>query len=111
MNGEPKKKNKQGLTHITIPGEVGFNPELSHTDKLVWWVINTLDTTPRHCFATNAYIAKRAFVKERTVSNSVSKLIKMGYIKRDLFSKGDRILIVEKNLEKFRSILTDYNAF
>lgn len=107
METEPER-NKHGLTHIIIPGEVGFNTALTHTDKLIWWVIRTLDISDKHCFATNKYIAKRAFVKERTVTTSIATLVGMGYLKVKSASR-DRVLIIEKNLEQFSHILESYN--
>ena len=107
------KKNKPGITHVLLPIEVAFNDELKYSDKIVWWVINILDTTQKHCFASNKYIAKRARYTERIVINSIAKLIKLGYIKRSFYEDENltknRVLKVEKNLEKFRSILTKYN--
>lgn len=102
-------QNREGLTYVITPIEVYFNKELSPADRTVWWVINTLDTTNKHCFASNSYIAQRSLLKERTVTLSISRLIELGYIKQAGFDGRRRTLIVEKNLEKFRYILEDYN--
>jgi len=109
MNEENQKKNKPGITHVLLPIEVAFNPKLKYSEKIVWWVINTLDTTDRHCFASNDYIAKKAHLKERASINAITKLIELGYVKRGGFDGRIRVLIIEKDMEKFRSILTKYN--
>lgn len=107
---EQKEKNKQGMSFVSIPGEVAFNNDLTHTDKFVWWVVNTLDTTDRHCFASNSYIAERAGVKERTVSGSISKLVEVGYVKTGKFDGRTRTLIINKDLERYRHIVEEYNC-
>ena len=101
---EEKERNKQGITFVSIPGEIAFNNDLSHTDKFVWWVLNTLDTTDRHCFASNGYIAERAGVGERTVSGSISKLVEVGYVKTGKFDGRTRTLIINKDLERHKEI-------
>jgi len=49
--------NEKGITYFSIPGEVAFNPSLNYTDLRVWWEANLLDTSPRHCYASNNRIA------------------------------------------------------
>lgn len=106
---EENKKNKQGMTFISIPGEVAFNPELSSNDKFIWWVIRTLDVTEDHCFSSNEFIAHKTFLKERTVCSSIAKLIKLGYVKKAGFDGRKRELIINSNLSQFHHFIIEYN--
>ena len=92
------KKNKMGITGVWIPGEVAFNKELTLNDMFVWWVINSLDCSEDNCGASNKYIAKLCGTHAQTVSSSIAKLKKHGYIKQISFDGRVRRL----------SICTDY---
>jgi hypothetical protein len=107
---EQEKENKQGITFVTMPGEVAFNDELSYTDKFIWWTISTLDTTDKHCFASNNYIARKMKVSERKITASITKLENLGYLRRGLFDGRTRVLIINKDLEQYRHVVEEYNC-
>ena len=84
-----------------LPGEVLFNPELTYMDSMVFWMINSLDGE-NHCYATNGYIAFYLNVTPQTVSNSISKLKDLEYIK-------DVSIKVKKSTLRILKVNQDYN--
>lgn len=102
---------REGITFVNIPGEVAFNPQLNHTDSNVYWLISILDSTKDHCFATNAYLAARLNVTERTIIYSITKLKDLGYIQQVNFDGRRRTLIAPKKLlDKFRIHVEKFNS-
>ena len=73
---------KQG---IWVPDEVLQNPCLTPNEKFVFSLIINLDQSERGCFARNDYIAKRLNISVTTASTAISKLIRLGYIRQDMF--------------------------
>lgn len=105
------EEQKQGTTFVLIPGEVAFNKKLNQTDGYVFWIIKTLDSTEKHCWAGNDYIAKKLNVSTTTISTSISKLKKEGYIKQINFDGRKRILAIDNNYhEKYRYLVEKYNS-
>lgn len=94
MMNEKTKKNKIGITGVWLPGEVAFNKNLNMTDMFIWWIINSLDSTKNHCWASNNYIAEIIGVKPLAVSTSIAKLKKQGYIEQVGFDGRKRKLAI-----------------
>jgi len=74
------KKQEWGLPGIYIPAEVLFNPELTNTEKILFGFIKILSASEDGCFASNAWLAEKLEVKNQTITNSVSNLLKLKYI-------------------------------
>lgn len=103
-------KNKKIITHVKIPGEVAFNPDLNSTDMFVYWLIKSLDSDTHHCYARNSFLATKLNVSERTIIYSISKLKKLGYIKFITFDGRRRTISADpKYLEPFKKHVADYN--
>ena len=108
---ENNKKQKQGITYIQIPGEGAFNKDLTKTDMFVFWMIETLDSTEKHCWASNEYIAIKLNINTQTVSNSITKLKKYKYIMQIAFNGRKRILAKDNNYhKKYRYLIEEYNS-
>jgi DNA-binding MarR family transcriptional regulator len=56
---------------------------LNSTDKLVYGLIGVLSNQKGYCYATNDYVAKQLNLKPRTITDSISKLKKSGYIRTE----------------------------
>lgn len=91
-----------------IPGEVAFNNNLSHVEKMVWWMIKALDNGGKGCFAPNQYLAHMLDVGTQTVSNSISKLVSEGYIERTTVNQS-RVLVVKDFKRSHKCFLEDFN--
>ena len=105
------EKQKQGITYIKIPGEVAFNKKLNQIDGFVFWIIESLDCTDKHCWVGNEFIAKKLNVSNQTISNSISKLKKHEYLTQISFDGRKRILKINNNYhEKYRYLIEEYNA-
>lgn len=63
-----------------VPRIILSNPSCSSTDKLVFGVINSLSNNKEYCYACNSYFSKELNVGTKTISNSISKLKKLGFI-------------------------------
>ena len=90
MSEKKTKENRQFLG-IWIPREIYLNHDLSWTDKILVIEINSLDNE-RGCFASNDYFAEFLGVTKTTISTSISKLKKLGFIEQISFDGRTRIL-------------------
>ena len=66
---------------VWIPREVWLDERLNMLDKGILTEIDSLDITDSGCFASNSYLAEFCQCTERKVSDTISKLITLGYIK------------------------------
>lgn len=68
------------MSFIMVPDEAMDNLKLSSTDKLVMGVITSLTTKSEYCYANNDYFSNKVHVSSRTITNSLSKLVKENLI-------------------------------
>ena len=68
------------MSFIMVPDEAMNNLRLSSTDKLVMGVITSLTTKSDYCYANNDYFSNKVHVSSRTITNSISKLVKENLI-------------------------------
>ena len=88
---------------IFIPKEVWFDDKLSAIDKFILAEINSLDVEENGgCYASNEYLAEFCQCSVSKVSASISKLIKLRYVKIGKFDGRKRFLRV--CLTKFSSL-------
>ena len=106
-----EEKQKEGIKGVWIPGEVAFNKNLTKTDMFVWWQIDSLDSTKNNCYASNGYIAGRLSISTQTVSNSISKLKKYGYLIQISFDgKIRRLSRDDDYLKKYKHLVKEFNS-
>tara|TARA_R100001443_G_scaffold115293_2_gene132729 strand:- start:218 stop:1348 length:1131 start_codon:yes stop_codon:yes gene_type:complete len=98
---ENKQTNeKRQFLGIWIPRDIYLNKKLSWTDKILLVEIESLDNE-RGCFASNDYFAEFLSCTTTTISTSISKLKKLGYVKQISFDGRTRVLKAEfKKVEK-----------
>ncbi len=98
---ENKQTNeKRQFLGIWIPRDIYLNKKLSWTDKILLVEIESLDNE-RGCFASNDYFAEFLSCTTTTISTSISKLKKLGYVKQVSFDGRTRVLKAEfKKVEK-----------
>ncbi len=77
------------ISHITIPGEVDFNPTLSDKDKRVYGYISNLCNRSKGCNYSNKKIALLLNCKEQTISNSINRLKEEGYLLVEILKEHD----------------------
>ena len=94
------QENDYDVTNFIIPGEVAFNPSLTNKDQHVFWIIQGLDSTEKHCYAGNDYFACILATSRQTISNSIRKLKQQKYIKQLSFDGRKRVLMVDLNYLK-----------
>lgn len=94
-------ENQRNFTGVFIPAEIYENEELSWSDKILWAEIQALSGKTA-CRASNAHFAKHLKSTEHTISKSIAKLKKLGFVKQVGFDGRTRELIVcfSKNEEQ-----------
>ncbi len=95
-----------------VPRIILSNPECSSTDKLVLGVINSLSNNKEYCYACNDYFSKELNVGTKTISNSLSKLKKLGFIHIEYVKNERHIyinpkIVMEENSKVSEKILPD----
>jgi DNA-binding transcriptional ArsR family regulator len=76
---------------VWLPKEVYLDKNLSWTEKILYVEIQSLDNE-NGCFASNEYFAEFLDVSTTTISLSISKLKKLGYVECVSFDGRKRIL-------------------
>lgn len=82
---------------VWITADVYLDERLEPLDKIILAEIDSLDNEDG-CYASNQYLAGFCQCSESKVSRSVSKLLKLGYIRRESFDGRTRVL--KSNLPK-----------
>lgn len=77
---------------VWIPKEVWLDGRLSMLDKGILTEIDSLDMGESGCFASNEHLAEFCQCSERKVSESISKLIDLGYVTVISFDGRKRFL-------------------
>ena len=77
---------------VWIPKEVWLDNRLNALDKVILTEIDSLDQGESGCYASNKYIADFCQCSERKVSDAITKLTKLGYIKLTSFDGRMRVL-------------------
>jgi DNA-binding MarR family transcriptional regulator len=104
-----------GIKYLVIPMELVRDKDLSPTDKLVFALINLLDNSSKHCYASNKYLSDILLLSQTTISNSISALERKNYIIRQSFDGRKRTVVVnleyqkmyQKNLHELNDSLTE----
>jgi len=90
---------------IWIPKEIWFDEELTALEKIILVEINSLDVGEKGCYASNKYLAEFCQCTEIKISNSVKKLIELGYVEVIKFDGRKRYL--KTDLKKVKGRLKE----
>lgn len=82
---------------VWIMAEVWMDERLNALDKMILAEVDSLDNEDG-CYASNQHLAQFCQCTERKVSQSITKLVELGYIRRESFDGRTRIL--RSNLPK-----------
>lgn len=86
-------------TYYTIlPSEIRLDKRLSAFDKILYSDILALSSKKGYCYATNKYFAKVYQMSISTISQSISKLVEAGLIKRIYEYKKNSKMIERRKL-------------
>ena len=77
---------------VWIPKEVWLDDRLNALEKVILVEIDSLDTSDEHCWKSNENLAAFCQCSTTKVSNAISKLIKLGYVKVHSFDGRTRKL-------------------
>jgi hypothetical protein len=78
---------------VWIPKNVYLNTDLSWSDKILLVEIESLDNE-KGCFASNDYFADFLGVTKTTISTSISKLKRLGFLEQVSFDGRTRVIKV-----------------
>lgn len=84
-------ENNRDFKGVWIPREVWLSKELTMIEKAILVEINSLDGE-EGCFATNEYLAEFCNTSIPTITRSISKLKKLGYVYDKAFNGRVRVL-------------------
>lgn len=87
---------------VWIPKAIWLDNRLNALDKVILTEIDSLDQGESGCYASNKYIAEFCQCSERKVTDAITKLTKLGYIKLTSFDGRTRVL--QSCLVKFASL-------
>lgn len=87
--------------YAIIPANVRYDKRLTDKAKLLYGEITCLSNKTGECWASNQYFADLYGVSKQTISNTISLLIKYGYITSELIYK-DGGKEVEKRVLKIQ---------
>ena len=76
---------------VWIPKEIWLNDELTMLEKCILVEIDSLDTEDG-CNASNEYLAKFCQCTEKTITRTITKLMKMGLVYQKSFNGRVRVL-------------------
>ena len=95
-----KERNFLG---VWIPKNIYLNQELSWSEKILLVEIESLDNE-NGCFASNDYFADFLGVTKTTISTSISKLKKLGFIEQVSFDGRTRVIkVISSEFKKTES--------
>lgn len=83
---------KREFRGVWIAREIWLDKRLNALDKVILAEIDSLDNDETGCFASNEYLADFAQCSVRKITEAVSKLIKLEYIRVESFNGRTRIL-------------------
>lgn len=72
---------KRDFKGVWIPREIWLDDRLNALDKVILTEIDSLDSSENGCWASNKYIAEFCQCSESKVSQTITKLTKLGYLR------------------------------
>jgi hypothetical protein len=81
---------------IWIPRKIWLDKRLTSLEKLLYAEIDSFCKGNKGCFASNKYFADFFDVGKQSISNSISKLVKLKYIKTAPFDGRVRRITIKR---------------
>lgn len=97
-----------GFTGVWTPREIWLDPEMSRSEKALLTKIESLNKSPRGCFASNNYFATFLQVGPRQIKRYIARLVTLGWVEREMRGRRWRRLRVTA---KFRILRDQGEAF
>lgn len=85
-------ENQRDFKGVWIPKSIWLDSRLTALDKVILTEIDSLDQGERGCYASNKHIADFCQCSERKVSESISQLLRFGYVRVQNFDGRQREL-------------------
>lgn len=99
MEKNKMEEIKRDFKGIWISKEVWLDERLNALDKIILAEIDSLDVEGEGCFASNQYLSEFCQCSERKISDSISTLMKLGYV--SVISFDGRKRIIQSRIAKF----------
>lgn len=96
MNPTPNDTPQRGFTGLWIPAFIVLDERLTLLEKMLYAEVDALDkgNENKGCYASNEYLAEIMGAKERTITESFTRLKRFGLIRQTAFNGRQRILKV-----------------
>jgi hypothetical protein len=109
MDTTENKRIEWTTQRFSLPGEVAFNPNLTHVTKIVYWVLDQFRKSPKGIFPSNEYISYLAGISCSSVTSAIAHLISEGYVRRKAFDGRKRVLELCNFTDKHGSYITSFD--
>lgn len=93
--------NNENIFYIKIPSTILLDEKLNSNDKLILAFICNLTHLKGYCWASNKSISQKLRICEKTIQNSINKLLNLDYIVKWKQKKGQlvyRLITTNENL-------------
>lgn len=94
------EQNQKNLPlFVVIPSNIFFNSkDFTANDRLIYGYVSALSNSMGYCYALNGYIGDALGLKKDTVSKSINKFIKKGYMRSKLIYKEGSKEVIGRHL-------------
>lgn len=90
VEGDILKQN----SFLLIPHSLLTLRDLNPTDKIVFAEVYSLSKNTGYCYASNDYLSRTIGTSDRTITNSIGRLERKGYIKSEVLENCQRKVYV-----------------
>ena len=90
-----KGANMTATYYTILPAEIRLDKRLSAFEKILYSDILALANKKGYCYATNQYFAKTYQMSISSISNAISKLVELDFIKR-IYEYKDNTKMIER---------------
>ena len=92
------KHNERPNYFSILPADVRYDKKLKANEKILYSEITALSNKNGYCSASNAYFAKLYQVTIRAISNWISHLERLGYVKTHLIKDKETKKVLERRI-------------
>ena len=85
-------ENTKNTTFLSVPYNILYLEGLTMSAKILLAEILSLSKLEGHCYASNAYLARRIGISQTTVKESIKVLKKKGYITSKTLNTKERFI-------------------
>jgi len=89
-----------------IPPHMMARKDFTHAQKMLFGKILGLITKDGYCFASNEWLGEELNLRPKAVSNTISRLVSLGFLRRELL-RNEKKEIIQRRLFPFLEVQPD----